>query len=85
MNWDRFDICEAHHLFACHWGTDGTATYPRHKAAHLEIFGKLHRIQFRPSPLLRFESLSENGQEIYRSLCERFGYAVPEEYQYQEN
>lgn len=71
---DRFDVCEAWYIFACLWGTDGTATYPRHKAQHLEIFGRLHDLQFRPSPMLSLETLTENGRAIYRALCVRHGY-----------
>jgi hypothetical protein len=63
MNFDRFDICEAYYTFACDW--HGGMNCPIYR-----VFGKLQRMQFRISPLHRgYESLSENGREIYDALC----------------
>ena len=59
---DRFDICEAYYVFAMLW----------HKgqwSKEYEIFGRLNRIGFKPSPMLSgSENLTENGQEIYNRL-----------------
>lgn len=68
MNFDRFDICEAYHAFATDWHGGMTSEIYR-------IFGRLHRLQFRISPLHKgYESLTENGKEIYDALCIKYGY-----------
>lgn len=42
---------------------------------------QLHRMHFRPSPsFMGFESLTENGKEIYSELCQRYGFDFPSEY-----
>ena len=62
MYFDRFDICEAHYMFAMLW----------HDGMWGEIYGKfgqLERIKFRPSPCLSEpKDLGENAREIYRQL-----------------
>jgi hypothetical protein len=62
MYFDRFDICEAHYMFAMLW----------HDGMWGEIyskFGQLERMQYRPSPCLSEpKDLSMNGREIYRQL-----------------
>jgi len=62
MYFDRFDICEAHYLFAMLWH-DGQSGQIYRKFAQLE------RIEFRPSPCLSDpKHLTENGREIFRQL-----------------
>ena len=63
MYFDRFDICEAHFVYAMLWH-DGqfSETYAK--------FAQLERIGFRPSPSLSGpEDLGENAREIYENLC----------------
>ena len=62
MYFDRFDICEAHYVFATLWhGGMGCPIYWK--------FGQLERMQFRPSPCLNDpRDLNENAREIYRQL-----------------
>ena len=62
MYFDRFDICEAHFMFAMLWhGGMGCPIYWK--------FGQLERIGYRPSPLLSDpRDLTENAREIYRQL-----------------
>ena len=70
MNWDRFDICEAYYCFATDW--HGGQTDPIYK-----IFGRLHKIGFKPSPHLgqyHLDRLTENGREIYENLKEKRGF-----------
>ncbi len=73
---DRFDICEAHLALEQDWNVGGwlnerPSNRRRREATHIQ----LNRIQFRPSiPFRGFESLSENGQEIYRELEQRYGF-----------
>jgi hypothetical protein len=73
MNFDRFDICEAHYLFAMLWhGGMGSTIYAK--------FSQLERIKFRPSPMLSGpEDLTENGREIYQQLLETHGFKEVEE------
>lgn len=61
MYFDRFDICEAYYLFAMLWHSGGDTED--------QIFWRLHRMEFRPSPLLgRRSDLTENGQAIFDNL-----------------
>ena len=62
MYFDRFDICEAHYMFAMLWhGGIGCPIYWK--------FGQLERLRFRPSPCLNDpRGLNENAREIYRQL-----------------
>jgi hypothetical protein len=65
---NRFDICEAWYTFASDW--HGGVNCPIYR-----IFGILHEMQFRISPLHEgYESLTENGREIYDALCAKHGY-----------
>lgn len=64
MNWDRFDICEAYCLFAAEW----------HKgkwSPEYAIFGRLHDMGFRASPMISKDSLSENGRDILANLIRK--------------
>lgn len=77
---DRFDICEAHYALECDYNLGGwlherPSNQRRMEATHVQ----LHRMGFRPSPMFNgFDSLTENGQEIYRELESRYGFATLE-------
>ncbi len=58
MDFERFDICEAYFLIACAWGEYAMIT-------------RLKNMGFKPSPLLRYDTLTENGQMIYDAADER--------------
>ena len=61
---NRFDIVEAHYAYYSDY----------HEGQGSRKYARLSRIlgYFRPSPLFRgYESLTENGQEIYDALVER--------------
>ena len=62
MYFDRFDICEAHFMFAMLFhGGMGCSIYAK--------FAQLERLQYRPSPSLSDpRDLTENAREIYRQL-----------------
>ena len=62
---DRFDICEAHYLYARHYHEGGDT--PEH------TFARLNRMQFFPGISLRANdepdrALTDNGVEIYDRL-----------------
>ena len=62
MYFDRLDIVEAHYLYCTHY----------HGGQWSDLYARLCRIltklKFRPSPVFRYESLSENAQVIYDNL-----------------
>lgn len=61
MHWNRFDIAEAWYLYLSHYhGGQWSREYAR--------LCKLTQ-SFSPSPCLRYDSLSENGQAIYDALA----------------
>jgi hypothetical protein len=70
MYFNRADICEAWYLFLVnyHWGQGS------------DMYARLSRMlrYFKPGPMLRYESLSENGQVIYDNLVDTKGesYAI---------
>ena len=64
MYFDRFDICEAYWCYA--------SDYHEGQFSKIyEIFGRLYELEFDPSMDLSYESLTDNGQSIYRNLVER--------------
>lgn len=71
---DRFDICEAHKVLEVDWNVGGWVRERASNVRRRESTGvQLHRMSFE-SPVCAFEDLSENGQEIYRELCARYGF-----------
>jgi len=62
---DKFDICEAHYVFAMLWhGGQGSDEYRK--------LGQLHHMGFRPRFRLSNEDdLTENGREIYDNLVSK--------------
>jgi hypothetical protein len=78
---DRFDVCEAYYLCEMLWNASGWLQERESNRRRREATGvQLVRMRFRPRPsLARFSDLTENGQEIYRGLCERYGFPDPSE------
>lgn len=74
----RFDVCEAHYALETDYNVGGwlrerPSNQRRREATHIQ----LERIGFRPgSSFQGFESLTENGQDIYRELQARYGFEV---------
>jgi hypothetical protein len=70
MYFNRADVCEAWYLFLSnyHWGQGS------------DMYARLSRLTsyFHPGPMLRYESLSENGKVIYDGLVDSKGesYAI---------
>jgi len=77
---DRFDICEAHYTLENSWNIGGwlserQSNIRRKEATHVQ----LDRIKFKCSRSFNgFESLSENGKEIYSDLCTLYGFNDPD-------
>ncbi len=72
---DRFDICEAHYALEIDYHKGGILWgRPSNARRLMSTAFQLSRMGFKPSPLFNgFESLTENGQEIYRELERRYG------------
>lgn len=75
MNFDAFDIAEAYDCLERDWNTGGwipQRTGPSQRRRR-SIGVQLHRLRYRPRDDLSYETLTENGQEIYRAACVRWG------------
>lgn len=72
---DRFDICEAHLALEWDWHSGGWLHERPSNQRRMESTDvQLHRIGFKPGAGFKgYESLSDNGKEIYREAAERFG------------
>jgi hypothetical protein len=77
---DRFDICEAH--LALEWDyNDGgwVRERPSNRRRNESTHAQLARLGFKPGTGFRgFDSLSENGQEIYAELVQRYNLPTSE-------
>ena len=73
---DRFDICEAHYQLECDYNLGGWLHERPSNLRHMEATHvQLHRMRFSVGAGWRgYESLSENGQEIYHQLRQRYGF-----------
>jgi hypothetical protein len=76
---DRFDICEAHLAIEQDWHKGGVLWERPSNARRSESTDvQLHRMHFKPGAARNgFDSLSENGREIYALLCQRYGFTPP--------
>jgi hypothetical protein len=66
MEFNSFDICEAYYLIEVDYNNGGwlqerPSNLRRMEATHVQ----LARLRFRPTMGLSYESLTENGKEIY--------------------
>ena len=65
---NRYDICEAYFLLECYYNVSGILL--ERKKNH-SVSVQLARIRFKPALNLDYETLSENGQEIYNQFVDR--------------
>lgn len=72
---DRFDICEAYYQIEVDYHVGGwLRERPSNQRRRESTDVQLSRMGFKPGAGFQgFESLSENGQEIYRELERRYG------------
>jgi len=71
---DRFDICEAHAVLEWDWNMGGWLRERPSNARRREATSvQLMRMQFRPRPDLSYDTLTENGREIYDEAEQRLG------------
>ena len=75
---DRFDVCEAHYQIEVDWNLNGwlrerASNRRRMEATHVQ----LHRIGFQVGAGWNgYESLTDNGQELYDELERRYGFVT---------
>jgi hypothetical protein len=70
---DRFDICEAHAVLEWDYNVGGIVMERAQNAKRMESTGvQLSRMQFKPSPMLSSDTLTENGREIYDALVGKY-------------
>lgn len=77
---DRFDICEAHYALEIDYNVGGwLRERPSNRRRRESTDVQLKRMDFKAGMGFRgFESLSENGQEIYRELQTRYALPIEE-------
>jgi hypothetical protein len=61
MYFDRFDILEAYYLY-------GSEYHSGQFSKEYAYMGRCLNCGFRPSPMLSYQSLTDNGKEIYDNL-----------------
>jgi hypothetical protein len=73
---DRFDICEAH--LAIEWDYNVSGILQERESNQRRVMStdfQLQRMGFKASPLFNgYDSLTENGKEIYNNLQQRYGF-----------
>ena len=82
---DRFDICEAYLVLEWDWHCGGWLHERPSNVRRGQARGyvgestdvQLARMGFRPRPNLSYDTLSENGREIYNHARESFGLVQP--------
>jgi len=87
MYFDRFDICEAYAVLEwdCHSGgwlqerPSNVRRGQRRGYVGEATSIQLGRMQFKPRPNLSYETLTENGKDIYHAALERYGLEMPED------
>ena len=77
-DFDRFDVCEAHYQLEVDWNLNGwlrerPSNRRRMEATHVQ----LHRMGFQVgSGWNGYDSLTDNGKEIYDALERRYGLVI---------
>jgi len=73
---DRFDVCEAHYQLEVDYNLGGWLNErPSNRKRMEATYVQLHRMGFRIGAGWQgYESLTENGREIYHILRQRYGF-----------
>lgn len=70
MRMDRISVCEGFYMYHVLWHANGQTN--RCVTVGRNIMAQLDRMRFRPSPLLSYESMSEEAWEVYSGLVRRW-------------
>lgn len=74
MTWDRFDIAEAYAVLEWDYNTGGWLQERPSNRRRCEATSiQLARIGFKPAPSLCYDTLTENGQDIYNAAVTKWG------------
>lgn len=78
---NRFDICEAYMVMEWDYNCSGILQEREsNQRRRMSTDFQLNRMQFKPAPSIRgFESLEENGRDIYKELERRYGFITDTE------
>ena len=69
MEFDRWDICEAYAVLERDWNLNGwVKERPSNRRRKMSTGVQLSRMGFSPRCDLSYETLSDNGKEIYDNL-----------------
>ena len=70
---DRFDVCEAHCVLEWDYNISGILKErPSNIRTKSSTGYQLNRMMFKPSVHLCYDTLTENGKEIYNNLVEKY-------------
>jgi len=77
---ERFDICEAYKALEDDYNVSGILQErPSNQRRCMSTDFQLYRMEFKASPMFNgFDSLSENGKDIYMDLVTRYKLPTPE-------
>jgi len=71
---NTFDLMEAHYLLESDFNVSGVLQErPSNQRRSMSTGFQLNRMGFHPMPSLSYETLSDNGKQIYMSLVFRYG------------
>ena len=71
---NTFDLMEAHYLMEAHFNVSGILQErPSNQRRKMSTGFQLNRMGFHPMPSLSFETLSDNGKQIYMDLVFQYG------------
>jgi hypothetical protein len=71
---DKIAICEVYYLLESDWNQGGILQErPSNARRNMSTGYQLSRMNFKPSPLLAWDSLDQDQRELYVSLCETWG------------
>lgn len=77
---DRTDICEAHYLLEADYNVGGwLRERPSNVRRNMSSAYQLWRMKFTPSPILAFETLTEDGKRVYLLNVLKMGLPIDDE------
>jgi hypothetical protein len=80
-NFNRFDICEAHLVLEFDYNSGGwLQERPSNRRRRESTDVQLNRMGFKAPASIGFDTLSENGKDIYRELERRYGFDGYDDY-----
>lgn len=73
MDWgQRFNICEAYYMYHVLYHRSLQTERDRTRSPERWILNQLDRLRFRPSPLLTYETMTDEARSIFNDLVNRY-------------